>query len=838
MNCRQNGAKIYQSVACLLTVSFSLVFVNASYKTVCYYESWAVYRRVDSRLGAEFSLSPPPCTHLIYAFAIIKDGEIISFDPQVDLDGTGQYGGYQKFNQINRGSKPIKTLLAVGGWNAGSKEFSDMASSSDTREAFAQQAITFLRKYGFQGLDLDWEYPADREGSRPEDKDNFSDLLQDLRNAFDAEQLENGQERLLLTAAISPHPDKFDKSYDLKSLGKYVDFVNLMTYDYARASWSSEIKPHNPLTKRPEDTSWQSQLNAEWACQRMLQEGVPSEKIILGIPTYAVTFRVSRDAAPVVHGSHEGSGDAGPVTKEKGYLAFYEICRRMKLEKGWISAMDPSGVPVCYRKNEWVSYENPKSARSKALYIMRNKLGGAMIWSLTTDDFNGFCYGKKFPLVQTLRDTFDAGSKLMNRAYGNAYDYSETSSSQNIPQYCVADITKKKATSAPETGACTTQVYCPKIKKPFLPYEYSCVQVLGKCSYPKMQICDVPRLAASTAPKYALYLDTGKPVNITCRISASTTPSAEVTAVTVVEKCGKRNFVCESNQLGGFNIIDYFCPPYSDFDTTLRVCKLSESADPDMEDDSCQLRGKHYATCCQAQVQRSDSAKIWILRRTTTGMSVLPPQQRLIFKGDRNDDAFSKLNGNDNGDNRLQQTGDDELGPKQLPPAKIVPSTVVKSVQRIPITPPPVPFMKKNNVISLEEQLRRSNLEDQLQGNSASIPQLPPPETATEAADSAPVIPETLEPPLLPPPPRKSVPKLFLREKSQRVQYVKAPGSKQQSFGTCSPIGSRLQNPAKPCSSSFLLCLTPFTQLEFNCAKGLIFDQSQQICVPKGLVPC
>lgn len=74
---------------------------HAAYKMVCYYESWAVYRRMDSRLGADFTINPPPCTHLIYAFGILKDGEITSFDPQVDLDGTGQYGGYQKFNQIN-----------------------------------------------------------------------------------------------------------------------------------------------------------------------------------------------------------------------------------------------------------------------------------------------------------------------------------------------------------------------------------------------------------------------------------------------------------------------------------------------------------------------------------------------------------------------------------------------------------------------------------------------------------------------------------------------------------------------------------------------------------------
>jgi GH18 family chitinase len=77
-----------------------IISARAGYKTVCYYESWAVYRRIDAKLGADFTVNPPPCTHLIYAFAILKDGLIDSFDPLVDLDGDGQYGGYQKFNLI------------------------------------------------------------------------------------------------------------------------------------------------------------------------------------------------------------------------------------------------------------------------------------------------------------------------------------------------------------------------------------------------------------------------------------------------------------------------------------------------------------------------------------------------------------------------------------------------------------------------------------------------------------------------------------------------------------------------------------------------------------------
>ena len=87
-------------------------------------------------------------------------------------------------DDLQKTNRGIKTLLAVGGWTAGSREFSDMASTPETRELFAQQAVTFLRQHGFQGLDIDWEYPADRDGSRPDDKENLSSLLQVRENVL------------------------------------------------------------------------------------------------------------------------------------------------------------------------------------------------------------------------------------------------------------------------------------------------------------------------------------------------------------------------------------------------------------------------------------------------------------------------------------------------------------------------------------------------------------------------------------------------------------------------------------------------------------------------------
>lgn len=70
----------------------------------------------------------------------------------------------------------LKTLIAIGGWNEGSLKYSQMAGDSSKRATFVQSVVSFLGKYGFNGLDIDWEYPANRGGS-PGDKENFVLLL-------------------------------------------------------------------------------------------------------------------------------------------------------------------------------------------------------------------------------------------------------------------------------------------------------------------------------------------------------------------------------------------------------------------------------------------------------------------------------------------------------------------------------------------------------------------------------------------------------------------------------------------------------------------------------------
>ena len=87
-------------------------------------------------------------------------------------------GGYAKFTGLKTYNKNLKTLLAIGGWNEGSSRFSPMVADARRRKEFVKNCVKFLRQNHFDGLDLDWEYPAFRDGGQPHDKENYALLVE------------------------------------------------------------------------------------------------------------------------------------------------------------------------------------------------------------------------------------------------------------------------------------------------------------------------------------------------------------------------------------------------------------------------------------------------------------------------------------------------------------------------------------------------------------------------------------------------------------------------------------------------------------------------------------
>ncbi|XP_076235084.1 chitinase-3-like protein 1 [Calliopsis andreniformis] len=367
-------------------------------KIVCYHGRWSVYRPGLGKFDIN-DIDPRLCTHMIYSFiGISTDGSIHTLDSWADLsDGLDGFGKFTRLRQLSPGTK---AMVAVGGWNEGSTKFSQVVSNPGTRAQFVQNVVNFLRQYNFDGFDVDWEYPNQR-GGQPSDKQNYIALLKELREAFNR----NGY---LLSVAVAAAESSASKSYLISQLSQYVDFINLMAYDF-NGSWNNFVGLNAPLYSSSRESGDQAKLNANSAVRYWLSQGAAANKIILGVPSYGRSFTLANPGNNGLGAPATGPGAAGEYTQEAGNLGYNEICLNLR-QGGWTVVRDPQQkAPYAYKGNQWVGYDDVTSIREKANYVNSMGLGGAMMWSLETDDFKGTC-GQKYPLLSVLNDVLRGGA--------------------------------------------------------------------------------------------------------------------------------------------------------------------------------------------------------------------------------------------------------------------------------------------------------------------------------------------------------------------------------------------------------------------------------------------
>ncbi|XP_060076675.1 probable endochitinase [Ylistrum balloti] len=430
-----------------VTVLLLLHHAQAGYRRVCYHTNWSQYRPGLGKFKID-NIDASLCTHLIYSFAQITNNQLATYEWNDDQM-------YQEFNALKLKNPSLKTLLAVGGWNQASTHFSPMVSDPTSRAKFVSTSITFLRTHGFDGLDLDWEYPGTR-GGKISDKVNFAILCKELRQAYEVEARNTGRERLLVTAAVAAGKDNIDPAYDVPTMAMYLDFISIMTYDL-HGSWEQVTGHNSPLFPRSSETGTQRELNMAWASDYWVGLGAPKAKLNIGLATYGRGFTLQDQSSYGMGAPVSGPSPTGTYTRESGYMSYYEICT-MTSSGGKTYRDSEQLVPYYVNDKTWVGYDDEQSLSTKVAWLVQEGFGGAMVWALPLDDFNQVCESssRKFPLVNRIKDQLIAAENGIIPTHAPV----STAAPQTVPVTTVQPTNVPVTTVGPVTTASPTKDLC------------------------------------------------------------------------------------------------------------------------------------------------------------------------------------------------------------------------------------------------------------------------------------------------------------------------------------------------------------------------------------------
>ncbi|XP_004342896.2 chitinase [Capsaspora owczarzaki ATCC 30864] len=370
---------------------------------VGYYPAWATYDRNFQVADIRGDL----LTHINYAFANIAGGKCVLGDPYADTQKTFAgdawdeplVGNFKQLKKLKAKYPHVKTLISLGGWTW-SAQFSDVAATAASRETFATSCVQFMETYGFDGIDVDWEYPVlgglDGNIHRPEDAYNYVKLLALFRTKM------NALGGRLLTIAAPAGPSML-AALDIPGIAQSVDWINLMGYDF-NGGWDVSHVAHNaPLYANPADpSSSRNSMNVDAAVTAYLATGMPSNKLVLGVPFYGHSFA---GVGSTNNGLFQSGSNTGPGTWEAGSVDYSDIESHYIGKSGYVRYWDSaSEVPYLYSPSTkvWVSYDDAESLTSKCVYINTKKLGGAMAWDLSSD--------RNVVLLSAVRSQLSAGT--------------------------------------------------------------------------------------------------------------------------------------------------------------------------------------------------------------------------------------------------------------------------------------------------------------------------------------------------------------------------------------------------------------------------------------------
>ncbi|MCL1786856.1 MAG: glycoside hydrolase family 18 protein [Defluviitaleaceae bacterium] len=288
-------------------------------------------------------------THINIAFAVVRDGR----------GSVRHWKNSEAIRNFIRDKGHLKMILSVGGWGAGG--FSPAVATPQSREIFAQSLMDIVNDYGFDGIDMDWEYPCDDVAgieASPDDKVNYTLFMELMREKLGPDKI--------LSMAAGGMQSAVD-NLELDKLMKVMNFINLMTYDMC--PWD-KVGYHTALFPSSAGSPSSDKVVAMYE-----EAGVPRDRLVLGCGFYGRVYKdVDGLGAPTT---------TGPTFLGGGYPRIKE-----KIAKAGLQYDEAAEAPYVYdaETREFITFDNPRSLAAKMQYAKETGMGGVMFWEYTHDD--------------------------------------------------------------------------------------------------------------------------------------------------------------------------------------------------------------------------------------------------------------------------------------------------------------------------------------------------------------------------------------------------------------------------------------------------------------------
>ncbi|KAF1992565.1 glycoside hydrolase family 18 protein [Aulographum hederae CBS 113979] len=346
-------------------------------RIVGYWEAWNMGNNQCGQMDPT-QIPVEGLTHLVLAYAYINP-EDLRIAPMPGLDDSL----FHQIPELKSRNPDLKVFISIGGWsftNEGAETrtvLSRICESGISMRNFANSVNLFLSHYGFDGVDIDWEFPGapDRGGSN-EDFTYFPNLLAAIRSTTAFRKLGYG-----LSITIPSHA-WYLRWYKLDNIVLYTDFINMMSYDL-HSAWErpnpgvAEVYGHTNLTE------------IDSAISILLQHGANASMINLGIAFYSRTFQLRDFNCKTPGCAFVGPGGKGICTNTPGILSFREMMDVVTLseERDIYRFYDEEAAInyMVYHHDFWISYDNPQSFQAKIDFANGRGLGGLHIWSIDMD---------------------------------------------------------------------------------------------------------------------------------------------------------------------------------------------------------------------------------------------------------------------------------------------------------------------------------------------------------------------------------------------------------------------------------------------------------------------